>query len=114
MDQVTLSKMQVWYSNPDNRKRQIERVTGYLTKQREFVREWKTAGPCTDCGIDFPYWIMQADHIRGDKLFNLNSVSRTTRNKTSIQAELDKCERVCANCHADRTFHRQETRLAAR
>lgn len=65
--------------------------------------------PCADCGIKYPYWIMQFDHVRGEKLFNIrHKVWKLGIAK--ISEEIEKCEIVCANCHADRTHRRQNSK----
>lgn len=65
--------------------------------------------PCMDCGVKYPPWVMQFDHLR-DKV---NSVSKMKllRHET-IVAEIEKCDLVCANCHADRSYKRQNPSLA--
>lgn len=60
--------------------------------------------PCADCGIQYPYYVMQFDHVRGEKKFNLgggwnNSIE-------AIREEIAKCDVVCSNCHAERTYQR--------
>ena len=75
--------------------RRVERVP--------IIREAKDR-PCADCGIQYPYYVMQFDHVRGEKKFNIgggwnNSIE-------AILEEIDKCEVVCANCHAERTYQR--------
>ena len=65
------------------------------------VREAKEK-PCTDCKIQYPHYVMQFDHL-GDKNFN---ISKLHRSWAAIQAEIKKCEVVCANCHAVRTYKR--------
>jgi hypothetical protein len=68
---------------------------------RAFVHEQKNR-PCTDCGHSFPYYVMQFDHVRGEKLFNIGAnYAGVTREK--LIAEIEKCDVVCANCHAIRT-----------
>ena len=67
------------------------------------IREAKDR-PCADCGVQYPYYVMQFDHVRGEKKFNLgggwnNSVE-------AIQEEIAKCDVGCANCHAERTYQR--------
>ena len=48
---------------------------------------------------------MQWDHLPGTtKLGNISSL--TGRPREEIMAELAKCELVCANCHAARTYRR--------
>ncbi len=80
-------------------------------KQRELHNRKRASldalknGPCTDCGISYPPWIMHWDHLPGFEkkrcIGNIYSHSEET-----ILAEIAKCELVCANCHADRTWHR--------
>lgn len=48
---------------------------------------------------------MEFDHITGtsDKLTNISELLRRW-GKAKLEAELLKCEPVCANCHRIRTF----------
>ena len=76
-------------------KRRMERVP--------IIREAKDK-PCSDCGVQYPYYVMQFDHVRGEKKFNIgqgwnNSIQALTE-------EIAKCDIVCANCHAERTYQR--------
>lgn len=61
--------------------------------------------PCMDCGGTFPHYVMQFDHIGDDKV---NSISNliTRASWKRIEEEIAKCELVCANCHAIRTWNR--------
>jgi hypothetical protein len=61
--------------------------------------------PCTDCGIQYPYWIMQFDHVRGKKEFTIGQKLYCCGVK-KLLAEIAKCEVVCANCHSNRTYLR--------
>lgn len=71
----------------------------------EYIRFLKSV-PCSDCGKEYPWWIMQFDHVRGKKLNNLSEMSYNGVDK--INEEALKCDVVCANCHADRTHKRIE------
>ena len=75
------------------------------TEVTEFLRNLKGNTPCTDCEIQYPYYVMQFDHVRGTKLFDLGKNS-AWRNLKRVQEEVAKCEIVCANCHAERTYQR--------
>ena len=75
------------------------------TRTREFLREAKSK-PCTDCGLKWPYYVMQFDHISDDKVFNLGDFAARGYSLASVQIEIAKCELVCANCHAIRTHKR--------
>jgi hypothetical protein len=61
--------------------------------------------PCADCGGIFPFYVMQFDHVVGDKEFGI-SEHRMNYGLTRLMAEIAKCEVVCANCHAVRTYER--------
>lgn len=62
--------------------------------------------PCIDCGIKYPYWVMQFDHKSNEKkLFNIGK-KVWGLGLEKILAEIKKCDVVCANCHANRTFKR--------
>lgn len=94
-------------------------------KNRAYQAEWKREHPqnrqafdlvrkakevaCADCGVEYPYYVMHFDHVRGEKIAN---VSRLLRSSTlaSVLEEIAKCDVVCANCHAIRTFVRGESR----
>ena len=71
---------------------------------REIVRAAKTV-PCADCGVTYPYYVMDFDHVSGDKemivskLVNFGATGR-------LMEEIAKCEVVCANCHRVRTWRR--------
>jgi hypothetical protein len=70
--------------------------------------------PCADCGVPYRYWVMQVDHVpeRGAKAFTVSltytsgRVRRVMVTRDQLMAEIDKCEVVCANCHAERTHSR--------
>jgi hypothetical protein len=67
----------------------------------------KAFKPCTDCGQSFHHAAMQWDHLPGyEKVADLGTLSRR-HSKAAVLAEIAKCELVCANCHAVRTFLRR-------
>jgi hypothetical protein len=66
----------------------------------------KTGKTCTDCGGTFPPEVMQWDHLPGTiKLGEISDKMRQCSPKLIFE-ELAKCELVCANCHAIRTYRR--------
>lgn len=74
-------------------------------RNRKIILDAKNT-PCTDCGIKFPPPAMEFDHIpgKGKKKFNIGYAGRI--GKKALLEEMAKCEVVCANCHAIRTFNR--------
>lgn len=59
--------------------------------------------PCLDCGGEFPPFVMQFDHVRGQKKFNLAHAVNHVYTIDGVKQEAIKCDVVCANCHAIRT-----------
>ena len=67
--------------------------------------------PCHDCGQEFPYYVMEFDHTRGEKMFNVPALMASSVNSPRVQTELAKCDVVCANCHKIRTHTRRVAHL---
>jgi hypothetical protein len=77
-------------------------------RQHEFSAWYRCLkdGPCTDCGGHFDPVVMQWDHLPGhQKSANLSDLAGTGSRRRVLE-ELEKCELVCANCHALRTVRR--------
>lgn len=71
---------------------------------REFVAEYLATHPCIDCGESDPV-VLEFDHREpGAKV---DEVSRLIHNNTltAVQAEIEKCDVRCGNCHRIRTAH---------
>ena len=68
--------------------------------------------PCVDCKIGYPPYVMDFDHVRGEKVANISHMARVRTNIQRLQAEIDKCDVVCANCHRERTHQRGLTQTA--
>ena len=70
-----------------------------------YVRLAKEGKPCKDCGKSYPYYVMQFDHReRKLKECTPSKLCRKGWCDERIQKELDKCDIVCGNCHAERTY----------
>lgn len=63
--------------------------------------------PCSDCKIKYPHWIMQFDHIHSSNKEADISDLVTYASVEILLIEIAKCEVVCANCHANRTYMRR-------
>lgn len=73
---------------------------------QKFLIECKDV-PCTDCGIKYPPFVMDFDHVRGTKSFNLSRAASKRISLDVLKEEINKCEVVCANCHRLRTHSRR-------
>ena len=81
----------------------IAKQKAYLA---QYLRDLKTKTPCVDCGINYPYYVMDFDHVRGIKHANVMELV-STLSKKRIDQEIAKCEIVCSNCHRIRTHMRR-------
>lgn len=64
--------------------------------------------PCMDCGTKYPAYVMQFDHRPGEtKRFNIGMMVSHRPAMELFLAEIAKCDVVCANCHAERTWQRR-------
>ena len=81
----------------------IAKQKAYLA---QYLRDLKTKTPCVDCGINYPYYVMDFDHVRGQKHANVMELV-STLSKKRIDQEIAKCEIVCSNCHRIRTHMRK-------
>jgi hypothetical protein len=82
----------------------LKRNLRAYAERRQLVLEAKSR-PCADCGVQYPYYVMDFDHRDGRlKEFSLNAVHRVT--KRAILREIEKCDVVCSNCHRERTQRR--------
>jgi hypothetical protein len=99
-----------WYRA--NRDRVFQKKNEKKARLRALVQQAKER-PCADCGVEYPYFVMDFDHVEGEKamivsdLVNFGSTSR-------LLTELAKCEVVCSNCHRFRTWRRLQDAGIAR
>lgn len=89
------------WSNPGlvekKRLQKLKRVTG----NKIFIYNYFSTHPCVDCGETDPV-VLEFDHQR-DKLGDISTMVGTGVSIGKIEAEIAKCEVVCANCHRRRT-----------
>jgi len=92
------------YLNTKNKNQGVHKPhKKYREKCKNFIIKQKDV-PCADCDIKYPPYVMQFDHLR-DKKYTISQMY-TLVGLPTIKAEIQKCEVVCANCHAERTHGR--------
>lgn len=80
-----------------------EAARRHRLKTRAFVNRYKNV-PCQDCGIQYPYYVMDFDHRDPkDKEFTMSTAIVSNMSRARLLAEISKCDVVCANCHRERT-----------
>ncbi len=98
-----------WYER--NKKRHKANVAKIRKTRIRLNRELLQAAkdvPCADCGQRFPFYVMDFDYVRGEKVGNLSAMVANAT-ETALLAEIAKCEVVFANCHRERTYGSRET-----
>jgi hypothetical protein len=65
---------------------------------KEYIDAYKATHPCVDCGkTDIRF--LTFDHVRGTKKMNVSQMVNQGYSIEAIQAEIDKCEVRCLECH---------------
>lgn len=90
----------------ENKAYYFDKAKKHKAVLREKYIQYKESMPCTDCGIYYPSYVTQFDHTGSDKEFNV--ANKTTGSWDKLLREMQKCELVCANCHAVRTWKRRQ------
>lgn len=87
-------------ANPEKNRLYHSRAgKNYYHKRVEYVNRIK-AQPCADCGIQYHPMAMDFDHVpeRGKKEFCI-SIKKINVTLEKLDAEIAKCDVVCATCH---------------
>jgi len=99
-----------------NREEYIDRAKesnrALVARKRALVEALRSR-PCADCGQTFPSCAMEFDHRQGRLIMGRNSPeaianrAKDRRPFAVLLAELEKCDILCAVCHAIRTHRRR-------
>lgn len=92
---------QYYAKNKERCKANMRRYNKICSDYLEQLRH----APCTDCKKMYSPWVMQFDHR--DPMTKTRNISESNSIK-SLNEELKKCDLVCANCHAERTYKQRE------
>jgi hypothetical protein len=103
-----------------SRKHYIANKEYYLNRNRRYrkeistyVNQIKEETPCKDCNKQYPYYVMDFDHLNAKEKVALVSYLCKKRSPVAMKNEILKCEVVCANCHRARTHYRLQNREKA-
>lgn len=93
------------YANYERHMEQVrQRVRSVTRRNKLAVIEHLLSHPCVDCG-ETDLVVLEFDHLR-DKAGNVSRYLAASVPWSTIKAEIDKCQVVCANCHRRRTAMR--------
>lgn len=99
----------------DERARNEKARTLRLRSSRKELLVSLKSKPCADCGRSYPPYVMQFDHRdprQKTKRFRSPGAMAARASMEAFLVEIAKCDVVCANCHAERTFgHRAQARI---
>jgi hypothetical protein len=74
---------------------------------RQWIADYKMSVGCADCGYREHPEALEFDHLPGaEKVANVSKMYFISR-PDELRAEMEKCEVVCSNCHAVRTYKRR-------
>ena len=95
-----------WYEhNGVRHRREAKRIKAERrARLRALMRKALSTG-CKDCGED-DLRVLDFDHVSGKKIANISVMLDNLVSLETMQAEVAKCEVVCANCHRIRTEQR--------
>lgn len=95
-----------WRAIPENREK--EKIKNKVRKEAcvAYMQNLKSTTPCMDCGVQYPYYVMDFDHR--DPTTKVGGVREIAAggSMNNMLKEIDKCDVVCANCHRQRTHDR--------
>ncbi len=81
----------------------IRRHRAYDEKRSFLVKEKDR--PCGDCGMKYPFYVMDFDHQNPkNKTREVSYMFTRNWSLDKIKKETKKCEVVCSNCHRIRTY----------
>jgi hypothetical protein len=89
-------------------------VTERRNKLLAYIQAIKLERGCTDCGYNDHPSALEFDHLPGFVKEHRIATMSGGPTKAKIDAEIAKCEVVCANCHRIRTANRLAERDVAR
>lgn len=87
----------------DNKEQYYERNRQKTKAMRTWIQEVKSK-PCMDCGVSYPYYVMDFDHR--DPSIKTDFIGKVIRRGSwnLLREEVAKCDVVCSNCHRERTL----------
>jgi hypothetical protein len=95
-----------WYQR--NKDTIGKRKSQQKSAAKQWVYEYKLKNSiCSDCRISYPPHVLDFDHLK-DKSFGISRALHVGTTIDKIKEEIKKCEIVCANCHRERTYERQQ------
>lgn len=65
---------------------------GHLRRKARLVDQKRR--PCANCGQEYPPYVMDFDHVRGEKTLDISKMNYQ-RSWNEVLVEIEKCDIVC-------------------
>jgi hypothetical protein len=89
--------------SPQKRAKSIQQSKDRLNRNREYIWQYLLSHPCITCGEGDPI-VLEFDHRDGViKTETVGNLMIRGNSIALIEAEIAKCDVLCANCHRRRT-----------
>ena len=75
---------------------------------KAFILEYLKKNPCNHCG-ETNLMVLEFDHCSGSKDFNISTGLQLGFSVAVLKKEVQKCQVLCANCHAIKTQVERKT-----
>ncbi len=96
-----------------NRQKITDNKKRYVARNIKYVNSIK-AIPCADCGKEHSSFVMDFDHVSGNKEGVISQMARRPVGLEKLKKEIAKCEVVCSNCHRYRTNANKQVSVSMR
>ena len=80
-----------------------ERRQVCIKRNYDYICQILKQSKCVDCG-DTRWEVLEFDHVRGEKVDCVTYIAHRGQSIKKVQAEIEKCEVRCANCHRLKTY----------
>lgn len=114
--QRSASKAHYQANKTAHNQRRWASIIKYRDNVTSHVIKIKEGSPCVDCHEYHPYWAMDFDHRDpANKEFCIGQAVNFGYSLSRVDAEIAKCDLVCALCHRYRTYgQRRNFRVVAK
>ena len=93
-------------SSKNQKEKPQKRTAAKKREVQQMLGKMKEDSGCVDCNTKYPFYVLDFDHSRGNKVSNIGQMLDYFTIE-DILKEVAKCDIVCSNCHRVRTYTRK-------
>ena len=93
-------------SSKNQKEKPQKRGAAKKREVQQMLGKMKEDSGCIDCKTKHPFYVLDFDHARGNKVSNIGQMLDYFTIE-DILKEVAKCDIVCSNCHRERTYNRK-------